>query len=69
MPIYRGSTCSLVVTPDTVEYYGHDGLGDSGDVYKDLVPAQTKKAVDALVELSKVHEGQYFLLTINLGMR
>ncbi|KAJ0181407.1 hypothetical protein K1T71_003492 [Dendrolimus kikuchii] len=64
VPIYRGSKSSLVLTPETVEYYGHDGLGDSGDVYGDLVPAQTKSAVDALMELSKVHEGNLTVITI-----
>lgn len=58
MPIYRGSKGSIVTTPAVTDYYGKDGLGDSGDVYTDLVPAKEENAVDALIRLSKSHQGE-----------
>ncbi|KAL4718882.1 hypothetical protein ACJJTC_010882 [Scirpophaga incertulas] len=66
VPIYRGSKSALVITPDTNEYFGKDGMGDTGDEYtSELVPARTTGAVNALIELSKEHEGT--LTVVALG--
>lgn len=64
VPIYRGSKTSLVTTPETSAYYGKDGLGDSGEVLTDLVPAKEQGAVSALIELSKTYEGQLTVITL-----
>lgn len=64
VPIYRGAKVSLVTTPEAGDYYGKDGLGDSGDVYTDLVPAQIDSAVNALIDLSKKYEGSLSVITI-----
>ncbi|XP_028037674.1 uncharacterized protein C1683.06c-like isoform X2 [Bombyx mandarina] len=64
VPIYRGSKSSLVKTPEITDYFGKDGLGDSGDVYPDLVPPHTENAVNALIHLSKTHEGNLTIITI-----
>lgn len=57
MPIFRGSKKSLVLTAKRDNFYGEDGLGDVGEILKDLVEVQKKGAVEALIELSKTHEG------------
>ncbi|KAJ8733770.1 hypothetical protein PYW07_014321 [Mythimna separata] len=65
VPIYRGSKVSLVTTPIVDDdYYGIDGLGDSGISYPDLVPAKTENAVNALIEYSKTYEGDLTVITI-----
>ncbi|CAH2099533.1 unnamed protein product [Euphydryas editha] len=64
VPIYRGSKTSLVITPDAGYYYGKDGLGDSGEVLTDLVPAKEQGAISALIELSKTYEGQLTVITL-----
>lgn len=57
VPIYRGSNSSLVITPNVTAYFGEDGLGDNDEPLTGLVPAQTQRAVQALLELSKEHAG------------
>ena len=47
-----------MTTPTVDDYYGKDGLGDSGDTFPDLVPAKTENAVNALINYSKTHEGE-----------
>ncbi|KAJ8733771.1 hypothetical protein PYW07_014322 [Mythimna separata] len=64
VPIYRGSRASLVTTPTVTDYYGIDGLGDSGISYPDLVPAKTENAVNALIAYSKTYEGELTVITI-----
>ncbi|XP_075981064.1 uncharacterized protein LOC142979774 isoform X2 [Anticarsia gemmatalis] len=64
IPIYRGSKKSLVKTPSVTDYYGKDGLGDSGETYPDLVPAKDEGAVSALIDYSKKYEGQLTVITI-----
>ncbi|KAJ8735045.1 hypothetical protein PYW08_014295 [Mythimna loreyi] len=64
VPIYRGSKASLVTTPTVDDYYGIDGLGDTGYTYPDLVPAKTENAVNALIEYSKAYEGDLTVITI-----
>lgn len=60
MPIYRGSKSSLINTPSVSNYYGKDGLGDTGDVYPDLVPAKAENAVTAMIDYSKMYEGKIY---------
>ncbi|CAH0600228.1 unnamed protein product [Chrysodeixis includens] len=64
VPIYRGSKASLVNTPAVTDYYGKDGLGDTGDEYPDLVPARPEHAVSALLDYSKKYEGNLTVITI-----
>ncbi|KAJ8735046.1 hypothetical protein PYW08_014296 [Mythimna loreyi] len=65
VPIYRGSKESLVTTLLVDDnYYGEDGLGDTDDIYTDLVPAKTEKAVNALIDYSKTYEGDLIIITI-----
>ncbi|CAK1600236.1 unnamed protein product [Parnassius mnemosyne] len=64
VPLYRGSKSSLVITPTTTNYYGKDGLGDSGLYYNDLEPAKEQSAVSALIELSKKYEGSLTVITL-----
>ncbi|XP_063835751.1 uncharacterized protein LOC135084929 [Ostrinia nubilalis] len=64
IPIFRGSKSSLVTTPDAGAWFGNDGLGDSGLNFDDLVPAQEKNAVTALIDLSKTYKGDLIVLTI-----
>uniref|UniRef100_A0A2A4JSV1 Inosine/uridine-preferring nucleoside hydrolase domain-containing protein n=1 Tax=Heliothis virescens TaxID=7102 RepID=A0A2A4JSV1_HELVI len=64
VPIYRGSKGSLVTTPSVTDYYGKDGLGDSGQTFPDLVPAKTDNAVNALIDYSKTYEGNLTVITI-----
>ncbi|CAH0698765.1 unnamed protein product [Spodoptera exigua] len=64
VPIYRGSKESIVTTPSVTDYYGVDGLGDTGETYSDLVPAQTESAVNALINYSKLYEGNLTVITI-----
>ncbi|XP_037300513.1 uncharacterized protein C1683.06c isoform X1 [Manduca sexta] len=64
IPIYRGAKSSLVSTPEAGDYYGIDGLGDSGNTFPYLVPARTDSAVNALIELSKKYEGRLTVITI-----
>ncbi|CAH2990310.1 unnamed protein product [Chilo suppressalis] len=64
IPIYRGSKSSLVHTPDGGTYFGQDGLGDTGDVYTDLVPAKPTNAVQALIELSKTYKDELTVITL-----
>nr|XP_049697981.1 uncharacterized protein LOC110370000 isoform X1 [Helicoverpa armigera] len=64
VPIYRGSKASLVTTPSVTDYYGKDGLGDSGQTFPDLVPAKTENAVNALIDYSKTYEGNLTVITI-----
>ncbi|CAH2069000.1 unnamed protein product, partial [Iphiclides podalirius] len=64
VPIFRGSKASLVTTPVATDYYGKDGLGDSGLYNTDLVPAEKLSAVSALIELSKKHEGNLTVVTL-----
>lgn len=64
VPIYRGAKKSIVKTLIRTNYYGLDGLGDSGEVYTDLVPAQEENAVTALINYSKKYEGELTVITI-----
>ncbi|XP_022826762.1 probable uridine nucleosidase 2 isoform X1 [Spodoptera litura] len=64
VPIYRGSKESIVTTPKVSNYYGVDGLGDTGETFPDLVPAQTEGAVNALIKYSKLYEGNLTVITI-----
>ncbi|XP_045761226.1 inosine-uridine preferring nucleoside hydrolase-like isoform X1 [Maniola jurtina] len=64
VPIYRGSKESMVITPAAGNYYGKDGLGDSGEVLSGLVEPKELDAVSALIELSKTHEGQLTVITL-----
>ncbi|XP_059049242.1 uncharacterized protein LOC131844383 [Achroia grisella] len=64
VPIYRGVNNSLFSTFRERNYYGEDGLGDTGDNLTDLVPAKSQDAVSALIELSKIHEGTLIVVTI-----
>ncbi|CAH1643205.1 unnamed protein product [Spodoptera littoralis] len=64
VPIYRGSKESIVTTPKVSDYYGVDGLGDTGETFPDLVPAQTEGAVNALIKYSKLYEGNLTVITI-----
>ncbi|XP_060810305.1 uncharacterized protein LOC106141358 isoform X1 [Amyelois transitella] len=64
VPIYRGSKNSLVTTPDVGFYYGHDGLGDTGETPSDLVPAQAENAVNALLRLSETYKDELSVITI-----
>ncbi|XP_014354749.2 probable uridine nucleosidase 2 isoform X2 [Papilio machaon] len=64
VPIYRGSHASLVVTPSVTDYYGKDGLGDCGLYMSGLAPLKEQSAVTALIELSKIHEGNLIVVTL-----
>ncbi|XP_030022945.2 uncharacterized protein C1683.06c [Manduca sexta] len=64
IPIYRGSKTSLVTTPASVHYYGHDGMGDNNEVYSGLIEPHKQNAITALIELSKEHEGKLSVITI-----
>ncbi|XP_022112309.2 probable uridine nucleosidase 2 isoform X2 [Pieris rapae] len=64
VPIFRGSTSSLVTTPYAGDYFGLDGLGDLDEVHTDLVPSAKQAAVVALIELSKTHKGQLTVITL-----
>ncbi|XP_013148511.1 PREDICTED: probable uridine nucleosidase 2 isoform X2 [Papilio polytes] len=64
VPIYRGSEASLVVTPPIADYYGKDGLGDCGLYTTGLAPLKEQSAVTALIELSKIHEGNLIVITL-----
>ncbi|XP_052753724.1 uncharacterized protein LOC113514760 isoform X3 [Galleria mellonella] len=63
VPIYRGINNSLFPTFGERNYYGTDGLGDTGESLIDPVPAQPQDAVTALIELSKKHEGNLIIVT------
>ncbi|XP_038209333.1 inosine-uridine preferring nucleoside hydrolase-like isoform X2 [Zerene cesonia] len=58
IPIYRGSKESLVNTPHAGAYFGEDGLGDTGEVLRNLVPPRREAAVNKLIDLSKKHKGK-----------
>ncbi|XP_075981078.1 uncharacterized protein LOC142979788 [Anticarsia gemmatalis] len=65
IPIYRGARKSLVNTfVKSKYYYGVDGMGDSGEKIVDLVAPQNKSAVTALIEYSKLYEGELIIVTI-----
>ncbi|XP_023955104.2 uncharacterized protein LOC112058469 isoform X2 [Bicyclus anynana] len=64
VPIYRGSKESMVTTPATVAYYGIDGMGDVDEVVTGLVEPKELGAIEALIELSKTHEGQLTVITL-----
>ncbi|CAB3245384.1 unnamed protein product [Arctia plantaginis] len=64
VPIYRGSRKSLVKTPTVTDYYGKDGLGDTGITFPDLVPAKDDNAVLALIEHSRKYKGELTVITI-----
>lgn len=49
-----------MITPDAGNYFGFDGLGDADLNFSNLVPAHTKGAVDALIDLSKTYEGNQY---------
>lgn len=46
-----------MTTPSVTDYYGKDGLGDTGETFPDLVPAKNENAVTALIDYSKTYEG------------
>ncbi|CAB3245383.1 unnamed protein product [Arctia plantaginis] len=64
IPIYRGSKNSLSNTPVDMHYYGEDGLGDNDDIVTDLVPAANQSAISALIDYSKLYEGNLTVITI-----
>ncbi|XP_061709167.1 nucleoside hydrolase-like [Cydia pomonella] len=64
IPIYRGAKDSLLKDFQRGNYYGDDGLGDSGEQLIDLLPAQEKNAVSALIDLTKTHPGEVTVITL-----
>ncbi|CAG4920956.1 unnamed protein product [Colias eurytheme] len=64
IPIYRGAKESLVITPYAGDYFGQDGLGDTGEVLRDLVPPRREAAVNKLIQLSKQHKGNLTVLCL-----
>lgn len=62
IPIYKGMNRSILVTPETDDFYGSDGFGDfpfPDPPSEDLIPKV--HAVNALVELVSSRPGTYFL--------
>ncbi|XP_026331330.1 probable uridine nucleosidase 2 [Hyposmocoma kahamanoa] len=64
VPIYRGCKESLVITPQSSQYYGEDGLGNNGEVLTDPLPVQNEGAVLTLINLSKKYPGNITVVTI-----
>ncbi|CAK1548703.1 unnamed protein product [Leptosia nina] len=63
VPIYRGSNTSIVFKPPPAFYYGADGLGELEEELANLVPANKKNAVDALLDLSREYNGKLIVVT------
>ncbi|XP_066992608.1 inosine-uridine preferring nucleoside hydrolase [Anabrus simplex] len=74
IPVYRGASKSLRITPPGDEYFGKDGFGDFEypDAPKVEDYLQKDHAVDALVRLSKEYKGKLTVLALgsltNLGL-
>ncbi|XP_052753856.1 inosine-uridine preferring nucleoside hydrolase-like [Galleria mellonella] len=64
IPIYRGSKQPLIYGIETDRFFGNDGLGDiEHEEFKRLNP-EKKHAVLALIELSKLYEGDLTVVAI-----
>ncbi|XP_048005896.1 probable uridine nucleosidase 2 [Leguminivora glycinivorella] len=64
IPIFRGAKDSLLKDFERGNYYGDDGLGDSGEQLINLLPAQEKNAVSALIDLTKTYPDEITLITL-----
>ncbi|KAL4707637.1 hypothetical protein ACJJTC_006987 [Scirpophaga incertulas] len=64
IPIYRGSPSALVMGYPSDNFFGKDGLGDHVPQPYEEIQAQGLQAAQALVELSKQHEGNLIVVAI-----
>ncbi|XP_059049345.1 inosine-uridine preferring nucleoside hydrolase-like [Achroia grisella] len=64
VPIYRGSIHPLISGIQSDYYFGNDGLGDIEHEYFTEINSQREHAVSALIELSKLYEGDLTVVAI-----
>ncbi|CAH0722918.1 unnamed protein product, partial [Brenthis ino] len=64
IPIYRGSSSSLIRNYPSDNFFGYDGLGDT--LKEDFKPiaAQKDHAVFGLIEMSKKFKGELIIVTL-----
>lgn len=69
VPIYRGSTRSLVTTVESDGFFGKDGLGDNKNICYKEIKEQNESAAEALIEMSKQFPGNcsplYYIIKVN----
>ncbi|CAK1548707.1 unnamed protein product [Leptosia nina] len=72
IPIYRGCVEPFVRGITSDFFFGFDGLGDNEVEHYDALPSQPLHAALALIELSKLHEGNLIVVAIgaltNIGL-